>query len=256
MREMYMQRDLNPGLRTSTSRTATLVRQDPRFTSAVLQIINAGWADYNSLQLSLNKRFSHSHSFRVSYTRSKSYGNTGSPGNSETINTQVLDQLNLDQNEGLTGEDRPHILSMDGSFMVPHTHGLMLSGVYQFTSGTPFTLTNSSSDPDRNGSFQEPLAAGTYTGTGNNAYSVDYKGGVRGARGPNYALLNMRAGWRFRLNESRYLQAHVDVFNVTNRENFSTPSGDRRTAGTFLILRSIQNGGPTRTAQLNLKFTF
>jgi hypothetical protein len=256
MRELYMQRDLNPGLRTSTSRTASIVRTDSRFTAAVLEIINAGWADYSALQMSLNKRFSHNHSFRVSYTRSKSYGNTGSPGNIETISTQVLDNLNLEQNEGRTGEDRPDILSIDSSVMVPHTHGLTLSGVYQFSSGTPFTLTDSSSDPDRNGSFQEPLTSGTYSGASANAYTVQYEGGMRGARGPNYALLNMRAGWRFSLSENRYLQAHIDVFNVTNRANFSTPSGDRRTPGTFLILRTIQNGGPTRTAQLNIKFTF
>ncbi len=256
MRKMYLQKDLNPGLRTSTSRTATLVRIDPRFTASVNEIINGGWADYDSLQVSLNKRFSHNHSYRVSYTLAKSYGNTASPGNIETISTQVLDQLNLDQNLGRTGEDRPHILSVDGSFMIPHTHGLMLSGVYQFTSGTPFTLTDSSTDPDRNGSFQEPLSAGNYTGAGANAYTVDYKGGVRGARGPNYALLNMRAGWRFNLSESRYLQAHIDVFNVTNRANFSTPSSDRRTPDTFLILRTILNGGPTRTAQLNVKYSF
>jgi len=66
----------------------------------------------------------------------------------------------------------------------------------------------------------------------------------------------MRAGWRFNLGESRYLQAHVDLFNVTNRPNFSTPSTDRRTPDTFLILRTIQNGGPTRTAQFNIKFSF
>jgi hypothetical protein len=48
----------------------------------------------------------------------------------------------------------------------------------------------------------------------------------------------------------------VDVFNVTNRANFNNPTGDRRDAATFLILRSIRGGGPTRTAQLNFKVTF
>ena len=83
-------------------------------------------------------------------------------------------------------------------------------------------ITDSSTDPDRNGSFQEPLPAGTYTGVGANPFSIDYEGGIRGGRGPNYALLNMRAGWRFNLSENRYLQAHIDLFNVTNRANFST----------------------------------
>jgi len=53
----------------------------------------------------------------------------------------------------------------------------------------------------------------------------------------------------------RRLQAHVDVFNLTNHANFNVPNGDRRDAATFLIVRSILNGGPTRTAQFNLKYS-
>jgi hypothetical protein len=31
---------------------------------------------------------------------------------------------------------------------------------------------------------------------------------------------------------------------------------DRRDATTFLVLRSIRDGGPTRTAQLNIRYSF
>ncbi len=75
-------------------------------------------------------------------------------------------------------------------------------------------------------------------------------------RGPDYFLVSLRAGYRFQLHGGRALQAHIDVFNVTNRANFNNPNGDRFDAATFLILRSILNGGPTRTAQFNLKYTF
>ena len=58
--------------------------------------------------------------------------------------------------------------------------------------------------------------------------------------------------------------AYVDLFNVTNRANYNNPvstvgpvtSADRRDAATFLILRSIRNGGPTRTAQFNIRYDF
>ena len=91
-----------------------------------------------------------------------------------------------------------------------------------FQSGTPFTIIDSTLDPDRNGQFQEALPAGTYSGASSNpeAFTVDYDGGFRGARGPSLFLLNMRAGYRFKLPGSRTLQAHLDVFNVTNRANF------------------------------------
>jgi hypothetical protein len=110
------------------------------------------------------------------------------------------------------------------------------------------------------------LPAGTYSGPANNPNSitVENKGGLNGARGPAYSLLNMRAGYRFRLPGNKSIQAHIDVFNVTNHANFNNPtatvntvtSSDRRDTTRFLVLRSIRGGGPTRTAQFNLKYTF
>src|SRR5207253_8683443 len=160
--------------------------------------------------------------------------------------------------EGLTSQDRPHLFSLTGAAEVPHTRGLNLSGVLQFNSGTPFTLTDSTTDPNQNGNFEEPLPAGTYSGAASNvnAITVENKGGVNGARGPAYFLINTRAAYRFKLAGSQTLQAHFDVFNLTNHANFNTPSSDRRDAATFLIVRSILNGGPTRTAQFNLTYRF
>jgi hypothetical protein len=174
--------------------------------------------------------------------------------------------LNLENNFQLSDQDRPHILSMDGSVEVPRTKGLVVSGVWQYQSGTPFTLTDSSTDPNRNGIFEDPLPAGTYSGRAGdpNSITVFNKGGINGARGPAYSLLNMRAGYRFRLPGNRTIQAHVDVFNVTDHANFNNPtatsgtvtSSDRRDTARFLVLRSIRGGGPSRTAQFNLKYTF
>ncbi len=205
--------------------------------------------------MSLVKRQSRGYQYRVAYTLSRIYGNTPSPGAIDTISTQVLDQLNLEQGEARTTQDRPHVLSVNGSLEVPKPHGLVVSGGLQYQSGTPFTLTDSTTDPDRNGTFQEPLPAGTYSGpaTNSDSFTVENIAGFRGVRGPSSFLLNMRAGYRFRL-KGRPPQAHVDVFNVTNDANFNTPNGDRRDTATFLILRSVTN--PTRTAQFNLKYTF
>lgn len=263
-RGLIMRQDLNPGVRRSTSRTATVDRINPDFVSSVLELVNSGWADYNGLQTSLQKRSSQGYSFRVSYTFSRGRGIVDSPGATQTINSATVDpvtkvtDLHLENLEGLTGQDRPHILSISGALEVPRTHGLNVSGVVQYNSGTPFTLTDSSTDPDRNGSFQEQLPAGTYSGasTNVNAITVKNRGGINGARGPNFFLTNLRAAYRFKLGGNRSLQAHFDVFNLTNRANFTTPNGDRRDAATFLIVRSILNGGPTRTAQFNIQYRF
>ena len=257
LKELYLRQDLNPGLRDTTSRTSTLRRvHADAFTSQVLEITNLGWANSNSLQVSLVKRQSRSHQYRVSYTFSRTYGNVSAPGTIDTVSTQVLDDLNLEDGEARTSQDRPHVLSVQGSVEVPKTGGLVVSGGLQAQTGTPFTLTDSSTDPDRNGFFQEPLPAGTYSGAASNqdAITVENDGGFRGARGPGLFLLNLRAGYRIPLRGGRALQAHVDVFNVTNQANFNTPSSDRRNSATFLILRSVVN--PTRTAQLNFRFLF
>jgi hypothetical protein len=257
LRDLYMRRDLNPALRPSTARAAIPVRPDPNFTGAVMEIGNYGWADTDSLLVSLNKRFSRGHQYRVAYTLSKSFGNTSSPGNIENISTQLGDQLNLEAGEAPTIQDRPHVLSVGGSVEVPHTKGLIVSSGISYQSGSRFTLTDSNFDLNRNGLFDdEVLPAGTYSGAATNvdAVTIVNEGGFQGARGPDSFLLNMRAGYRFRLPGNRSLQAHLDVFNVTNRANFNNPNGDRRDTATFLILRSTV--APTRTAQFNIKYTF
>ena len=253
-RDQHMRRNLNPGTRVNTSRSGAVVRPNPEFLQNVWEVGNFGSIDYDALMVQLEKRMSHGFSARASYTLSRGRGNLDS-GNNEIIDTQVGDQLNLDLMEGPTSVDRPHIFSLSGSWTVPRTKGLMLSGVVQARSGLPLTLTDSSFDLNRNGRFEdEYLPAGSYSGEGENAFSVENDGGRRGARGPNYFITNLRAGYRLSLGGQRTLDLFLDVFNLTNRANFDTPTGDRR-SGNFLILRELEDG-VTRTAQLNVRYAF
>jgi hypothetical protein len=266
-RDLYMLQDLNPGIRATTARTATVTRIMPptEFNAAVFELVNAGWFDYNGLQTSVQKRFSHNYQFRLSYTYSRTRGTAGAPGALDTITWATVDpttkitDLHMDDRTSVGDQDRPHIVSLSGTVVVPRTGGLNLSGVWQYNSGVPFTLTDSTTDPNRNGNFEEPLPAGTYSGasTNPNAFTVENKDGFNGARGPDFSLLSLRGAYRFKLphSASRRVMAYVDLFNVTNRANFNSPTGDRRDA-TFLILRSIRNGGPTRTAQFNIRYDF
>ncbi|HUQ90020.1 MAG TPA: carboxypeptidase regulatory-like domain-containing protein [Vicinamibacterales bacterium] len=257
LKDLYLLMDVNPATRASTARTAAVTRPNPNFTAAVTEITNLGWANSNSVQFSLVKRYSRGYQYRVAYTLSDTFGNVASPGGTpDTSPTQVGNDLNLEAAEARTSQDRPHVVSLTGAVEVPKTHGLQLSGSFQYQSGTPFTLTDSNTDPNRNGQFEEPLPAGSYSGAAGNvdAITVENDGGFRGARGPNQMLLSMRGRYSFKLRNNRSLQAWVDLFNVTNRANFNTPSSDRRDAATFLILRAVTN--PTRTAQLNLRFSF
>jgi hypothetical protein len=271
-RDLLMRQEYNPGIRASTARTATVTRIFPVsvFNASVRQLVNLGYADYNGLQMSVTKRASRGYSFRASYTYSRGTGIVGAPGAISDITTYTVDpvtqavDLHLADRESLTDQDRPHLFSLSGAWQIPHTGGVNVSGVVQANSGAPFTLIDSTTDPNRNGQFEEPLPAGTYSGVSaafpQNAITVENKGGFNGARGPGYFLANIRVAYRWRLGSTRTMQAHFDIFNLTNHANFNAPTAngvsDRRDAATFLVVRSILNGGPTRTAQFNLTYRF
>ena len=168
----------------------------------------------------------------------------------------AVDDLRLDLNEGRLDGDRPHNLVWSGTALIPRTGGLTFSWVARALSGRPFSLTNGDIDPDRNGSTSEPLAAGTYSGTGPDAYTVeDYKSERNGAYGPGFFQLDLRAGYRFTLGGNRHLNAFVDLFNVTNRVNFANPNGNLANEA-FLVLSAYNTSYTPRKIQLGARFDF
>jgi hypothetical protein len=269
-RDQYMSIDLNPPLRSNGlaspvggQAAGTITRTNPivgavgEFVARVNNNVNVGWIDYNTIQVSVTQRPTRGLMARVSYAYSDGRGNT-STGQSDTVNSQYLSELRLDGPEvGPTSVDRPHILSVNGSYEVPRTGGLRLSAVFQARSGTPFSLIDSTFDVDRNGlTANEYLQPGTYTGNGTDPWTVEYAGGRNGARGPNYMSFDFRAGYQFRLQEGRRLDLFFDMFNVGNRANFANPGGDRRQTATFLNLVALNASAFPQTIQLNMRYGF
>jgi hypothetical protein len=259
-RDQFMLEDLNPGLRTSPARTATVVRTNPAYVAQVNQPINVGKIDYDALQMALVKRFASDYSFRVSYTLGYSRGNTpGTIGNGAQLSGfQLLDDLNLDLNEGPTNVDRRHNLVISGQALVPRTKGLTLAWVVRALSGSTFTLIDSTTDPDLNGQFTEPLPAGSYTGTpgpNRNPWTVDFESKRNGATGPGLFQADIRFGYRLRPGGNRNLDLFADVFNITNRANFENPIGDRRLPD-FLNLTALRAGAVPTTVQFGARVEF
>jgi hypothetical protein len=263
-RNQYVQKDLNPPVRDSTivaqatpRRVNPLIGSVGDWAAAVNTLVNEGWIDYTTFQVSGTKRASNGWQGRLSYAFSRGRGNTPG-GQGDASDSQFLDDLNLDREIGPTSVDRPHIVTLSGSYDVPRTGGLKISAVYSARSGLPFSLRDTALDHDRNGlTGNEYLPAGTYTmTTGDKDYTFDYEGGRNGGRGPNYQRLDVRTGYRFQLGGGRTLDAFLDVFNVTNEPNFATPATDRRLSATFLRITSTIDESPTRTAQLNMRFGF
>jgi hypothetical protein len=122
-------------------------------------------------------------------------------------------------------------------------------------SGSHFTVIDSTTDPDRNGTFAEPLPAGHYVSSGKNPFDVDFDGRRNGATGPGLFQADLRLGYRLRPGGGRSLDLFVDVFNVTNRANFENPTGDRRSTD-FLNLTALRAGAVPTTAQIGVRLQF
>lgn len=273
-RDLLMQFNLNPQIRSNPVVASSTLARTPLpqlnaavaqlaqkygtfapFTTNVIQYVNAGELNYNALMFQVKKRFSNNYSAQVSYTLAKSRGNTS--GNGAPIsNFQVGSDMHLELNEGPTDFDNRHNFTVSGTALIPKTGGLNVSWVMRALSGRPFSLTNGNVDPDLNGTSAEPLPAGSYSGTGNNAFTVDdYKSERNGAYGPGFFNLDARLGYRIRVPGDRALELSADIFNLTNRTNFLNPTGNQASAQ-FLLLTGYSTSYTPRKAQLGVRFEF
>lgn len=271
-RDMFIQRALNPTLRATTSVTSPNVRQGSAvlttittglqqtypgfapFTGNVVTFENAGETDYDALMMQFEKRFSRNYSARVSYTLSYSRGNTTGNGVAPS-SFQVLDDLNLDLNEGPTNFDRRHNFVVSGIALVPRTGGLSVSWVARALSGTPFTVFNSTIDADRNGTLLDPLPGGTYSGSGSDTISVEAEGRRNGGYGPGFFKVDLRLGYRLNVLGARHVELFGEIFNVTGRDNFANPSGDQASAN-FLRLTGMSTSTQPRMGQFGIRLAF
>lgn len=257
--------ELNPAFRVDTTRTGQFVRTDllglanqlgiPPFAASVNSRFDyTGELKYDGLNMQFERRFAGFWSARTSYTLGKARGNNGGAA-LDSNNFQVLGERNLDLNYGPLDTDRRHNFTLSGRVEVPRTKGLTVSALYRFMSGRPLSITDSNVDADRNGILFDPLPAGTYSGQGPNAITVESKGGRNGAYGPNYAQFDARLGYRVRMPGGRTLDLFGEVFNLTNRANYTNPTGDRRLP-TFLAVNGLFGGGFPRQAQIGTRFGF
>jgi hypothetical protein len=264
-KDMFLARNLNPGLRVDTSRTGAVTRSDAfgvlgqAYTQQVWVMENTGDADYNALNFSLEKRYSHNWSGRISYSLSKSTGTGNDQADKNTY--QAMTNLNLDAFRGPSNVDRRHILSLGAQTEIPKTRGVTVSATARYMSGAPFTIIDSSIDADRNGELVDPVAAGTYSGTATDAMqNVKNDGGRNGATGPDYFQLDMRAGWRHKVQGQKVIELFLDIYNITDRANFDNPTAansDRRTPANFLVLTNLRGGGGfPRQASMGFRLVF
>jgi hypothetical protein len=196
-----------------------------------------GTSNYNSLQASLQRRFSKGLTFGAVYTWSKSLATAGSDQDTQNPFHALLDYR-------AAGWDRTHVFAANYVYDLPGvtkrfggpkwlsyiTDNYQLSGVTQLMTGTPVDLNNSFSFPSGS------LDGSNMWGAIPFYYTLDQsKNPILPAVGPPVrgSRDTLRNGgmqtWDMSLfkniplgaNEARYLQLRLEAFNAFNHPNFS-----------------------------------
>jgi hypothetical protein len=215
------------------------------------QTLEALNSDYNSLEVSLEKRYSNRWSGRFAYTLSKSR-NVGTQGGGNSLtNKRVVNDLDPREDYGLSSFDNRHAVA--GSFNVNPWRGLGAGAVFRYYSGNPINeLVGSDVNGDRD-NFERPMQ-GVDDRIRPILSPLDKNGRAirNGIPGENQVLLDLRFQYIVNMPTTQTVGFFWEIYNATNRVNFANPSGNRQSS-TFMI--PVAAGDP-RTMQLGLRYTF
>jgi hypothetical protein len=230
---------------------------------------------YNSLQASLQKRFSRGYMFNLNYTFSRSLDTFSDEGRYQIQHDQSRPYLN----RGLSDFHRKHRLILSGSWDLPFRgnrliDGWSISGIGTFQSGRPFTVTDdeysgflfASGDPRPNlapgATHEDQTTKGpvnqrldNYVNKSAFQSSGAYFGnlGRNTLIGPDQRRIDLVASKQTRLSERLGLEFRAEFFNAFNTVTFRPPENDLSESSFGEIDET--RGGP-RVIQLGLKLRF
>ncbi|MDQ6699482.1 MAG: carboxypeptidase regulatory-like domain-containing protein [Acidobacteriota bacterium] len=279
---------LNPALYVPGSTLSNDARRPFQPYTSIVQSTFSGNAWYNSLQMSLEKRFTRGFTILANYTWSKSTDNIpfGTDNTSPQLNAVIAkspytsDYKSLDK--GPSDFDYRHVfvasyvwqlpsLSRANRFVRAAGGGWQLSGIWSAQSGVPLSI---SAGLDRSqtgigfdkGQLVAPIAYGPGA-CQNRAPCVEslvpsafalpalgtYGNLSKGAlRGPGLFNSDIGLFKTFTIHEGLTVQARAEFFNFLNRANFNPP-GTTVNSGNFGAILSARD---PRIGQLALKIQF
>jgi len=251
----------------------------PYYSSGLFGYGDNGVARYNSLQMSLLKRYSHGFTFQMNYTWSKSIDDigTGITGNSGG-GDQVLPWYSPFYDQALTGPsdfDHAHRFVTSYVWDIPfanHMKGLakgilggwQLTGIQQYQTGSPMTVT-SGVDNSRTGlnrdradrvlgqSLDRPAGVDPLLQWFNKAaFTPNFLGtpgnvGKGTLRGPSMFAWDMGAFKKIPIKGDRaFMQFRAEFFNIFNHPMFNNPSTVLNNANYGRITQTLANAGSTQ----------
>jgi hypothetical protein len=243
--------------------------------SSIFQTAPVASSSYNSLQVLLNKRFSHGLQFLAAYTWSKSLDNASSFEES-------VDPLDPAGSRSPSLFDARHRFVLSYYWQIPGwkatnwskrlTNGWALSGVTTIQSGFPIRIT-STSDQELMGSFDyetpgepslvAPFQRLTPESSGNyyfapTSFANAPLGQIGNAPrticcGPGISNFDMAVHKTISLKEGTSLELRTEVFNLFNHTQFFNPDGNITDGSTFGQVTRAQD---PRLIQFALRLLF
>jgi hypothetical protein len=246
------------------------------------------WGDrlktnYQSLQIALNKPYTHGLLFKGAYTLSKSMNQSDSDGRA-TLAWNTPSELF--RNYAPAGFDRRHNFQLGFAYSLPwqsngsYNEGLMkavfgdwqVNGVFAAFSGSPFSVTASGTslntpsnqqDADLVGTFNvlnNIGAAGKWFDTSAFAQPTGVRFGNTGRNqfyGPGGWNLDFSLFRTFPVGGQRRIEARMEASNFLNHPVYGNPQGSI-TSGTFGQITGLNGSGSylERQIKLGLRFSF
>jgi len=234
-----------------------LGRRNPNFTG-IWQRMTDAKSFYDSLQLSLNRRYAGGWRAQVSYTLSEAVDDSSGINSQDFSNNvqYVSDWYDLEHDRGLSAFHARHNLTANASWELPFVAdrggitgavlgGWQLNGIATLRTGHPFTVElgfNRSGNlnttgfsrherPDlKPGCSPNPVLGGPDRYWDVNCFqlpAVNTRGnlGRNTLIGPGLVSIDASLVKSFAAGGTRTVQIKLEVFNVPNRANFAIPSG-------------------------------
>ena len=268
-------------------------------TAATILIAPIGDTSYNALQTRLSRRFNSGFSFNVNYTLSRAEGLAGASNSDNQPRVRIPDLYHF--NHAVSDFDRTHVFNARGIVELPFgvgrpwlnnggvlsavLGGWQLNNILSLRSGTPFTVTTSTTPLDAAGSVNQNPADRVKDdveilggiGRGNSwfdpfAFAVVSEprfgnSGFNSMRGPGRIQWDMGLFRQINLGGQRNLQLRVEAFNVTNTPHFGNPGANRsslqlnpdgsiRNLNGYTEITSTSGSKSERQVRLGIRFGF
>jgi hypothetical protein len=247
----------------------------PKF-SSINEFFNGGHSNYNSLQATFRRRFSHGLTFNVNYTWSHSLDSG--------INSSVQDDANFRSDYGNAEYDVRHVLQFDYTYQIPAVpmipkvlgSGWQINGITVMRSGLPYSVTCgcdsagvgrtasradlvSGVDPILSNfdlptrqlniaAFKAP-ATGKYGNLGRDTF-----------HGPSAFNWDLSLFKNFKITEAQAVQFRAEGFNIFNTPQFANPSATLSSPANFgrtlSTIGAVGGFGSNRQIQFALRYSF